>query len=123
MSLKRYQFCTISFDVCFYCRYQKITEREKHDFNKGDNSNKETVEPPVKKPKVLEPLKKGQGKLVRQLRNCIYYYNSCKIFCQILTCVACYINKCTNLLNYASVLFVLVLLVLFVCTNSSYVSL
>ena len=39
-----------------------MTEREKHDFNKGEGNSKETIEPPVKKPKILEPLRKGEGK-------------------------------------------------------------
>ena len=46
----------------FECSYQKMTEREKQEFNKA-TSSKETVEPPVKKLKMLEPLKKGQGKI------------------------------------------------------------
>ena len=45
----------------FECSYQKMTEREKQEFNKA-TSSKETVEPPIKKLKMLEPLKKGQGK-------------------------------------------------------------
>ena len=39
-----------------------MTEREKLEFNKA-TSSKETVEPPIKKLKIIEPLKKGQGKL------------------------------------------------------------
>ncbi len=37
-----------------------MTEREKQEFNKGD-AHRETTEPLMKKPKIVEPLKKGQG--------------------------------------------------------------
>ena len=42
-----------------------MTEREKQEFNKAASS-KETVEPPIKKLKMLEPLKKGQGTSLSQ---------------------------------------------------------
>ncbi len=43
-------------------RYQKLTAREKTDYNKGETVVQETTEPAVKKPKLMEPFKKGQGR-------------------------------------------------------------
>ena len=52
-----------------------MTEREKLEFNKA-TSSKETVEPPIKKLKIIEPLKKGQGKTLQSPLSLRYVFES-----------------------------------------------